>query len=276
MSEPIAGTDWQPEELDAIVADYFDMLATDLAGVPYVKTGHRERLILRLGRSNGSIEFKYQNISAVLDKLGSPWIPGYKPAKNYQGALFDAIDRYLETHPAALDTPIVEPISLPIPDDVFVPAPNAAADDVQIPRSLQRLVRKYDPVERDARNRKLGKAGEAFVFELEQRRLHAANRADLARKMRWVADEDGDGAGYDVLSFDPGGSERLLEVKTTNGSARTPFFLSRNECAVAAERPQEWRLYRVHLFASDPRVFTLAPPLDSALKLTTETWRASF
>jgi hypothetical protein len=218
MAESIAGTDWQPEELAAIVADYFDMLAADLAGVAYVKSRHREQLVLQLGRSNGSIEFKYQNISAVLDKLGSPWIPGYKPAKNYQGALFDAIDRYLETHHAALDVPTVEPASPLVPDDVFVPVPDVAAEDGRMPRRLQQLVRKYDPVERDYRNRSLGKAGEAFVFDLEQRRLHAADRADLARKVRWVADIDGDGAGFDVLSFDPAGNERLLEVKTTNGS----------------------------------------------------------
>ena len=131
-------------------------------------------------------------------------------------------------------------------------------------------------MERDHRNRSLGKAGEAFVVDLEQRRLHAANRPDLARRVRWIANCDGDGAGYDVLSFNSAGSERLLEVKTTNGSARTPFFLSRNECAVSGEHPDKWRLYRVHLFASSPRVFTLAPPLQAFLKLTAETWRATF
>jgi len=68
----------------------------------------------------------------------------------------------------------------------------------------------------------------------------------------------------------------LIEVKTTNGSASTPFFLSRNELDVAAERPAEWRIYRVHLFAKDPRVFTLAPPLENTVKLRPETWRASF
>jgi hypothetical protein len=44
-----------------------------------------------------------------------------------------------------------------------------------------------------------------------------------------MAAEDGDGAGYDILSFDPSGKERLIEVKTTNGAAKTPFFLTRNE-----------------------------------------------
>jgi hypothetical protein len=56
----------------------------------------------------------------------------------------------------------------------------------------------------------------------------------LARKVRWVAAEDGDGAGYDVLSFDQAGRERLLEVKTTNGSARTPFFLQLSVLGIGA------------------------------------------
>jgi hypothetical protein len=274
MTDSISGTDWQRDELDAIVADYFEMLAADLAGTSYIKAKHRATLKTRIGRSDGSIEFKHQNISAVLNELGAPWIAGYKPAKNYQTALFNAIDRYVDVHPGALEPAAGSIPSLLSLSEAFVEPP--LPDGAPIPERLRQLIRKYDPVERDARNRKLGKAGEAFVLDLEQRRLHAADRPDLARKVRWIADEDGDGAGYDVLSFDPAGSERLLEVKTTNGSARTPFFLSRNECAIADENPDRWWLYRVHLFASGPRVFTLAPPLQMALKLTAETWRASF
>jgi hypothetical protein len=276
MNGLISGTDWRPDELQAIIADYFDMLAADIAGQPYVKARHRAALVSRFGRSNGSIEFKYQNISAVLDELGAQWIPGYKPRSNYQTALFDAIDRYVTEHPGALDaqsraTPEPQPSA-----DVFVPAPDASGDKAEIPERLRRLIRKYDPVERDHRNRTLGKAGESFVVELERRRLHELDRPDLARHVRWIADEEGDGAGYDVLSFHPHGEQRLIEVKTTNGSARTPFFISRNELAVASERSEIWRLYRVHLFAKTPRVFTLTAPLESVVRLTTETWRASF
>jgi hypothetical protein len=98
----------------------------------------------------------------------------------------------------------------------------------------------------------------------------------LAGKVRWIAAEDGDGAGYDVLSYSPNGHERLIEVKTTNGSARTPFFLTRNECDVAAERPADWLIYRVHLFAKGPRIFTISHPLESIVRLSPESWRASF
>jgi hypothetical protein len=91
-----------------------------------------------------------------------------------------------------------------------------------------------------------------------------------------VAAEDGDGAGYDILSFDPSGKQRLIEVKTTNGAARTPFFLTRTESELAKARADSWRLYRVHLFAQTPRIFSLAPPLEAAVYLRTEAWRASF
>jgi hypothetical protein len=137
--------------------------------------------------------------------------------------------------------------------------------------ALERLIRKFDRVERDFRNRQLGKAGEEFVVDLERRRLAYEDRDDLARKVRWVAAEDG---GFDVLSFDSKGEERLIEVKTTNGAAQTPFFLTRNEIAVAEERSAHWHLYRVHLFAQQPRIFTARPPLDQALAMSPEVWRA--
>jgi hypothetical protein len=271
-----SGTHWQDDELDAIVTDYFAMLAADISGRPYTKSRHSAAPMARIGRSHRSVEFKHQNISAVLDELGMPWIPGYKPKTNYQNAIFDAIDRYLTYHPTALEPAQSPPPAPPLPNEIFVPPPTLTAAHKPIPERLQRLVQKFNPVERDHRNRSLGKAGEAFVVDLERRQLTEADRSDLARKVRWVADEDGDGAGYDVLSFHLGGGARLIEVKTTNGSARTPFFMTRNECSLAAERPADWRIYRVHLFARGPRIFTIAPPLENAVKLTPETWRASF
>jgi hypothetical protein len=49
---------------------------------------------------------------------------------------------------------------------------------------LRELVRKFDPVERDYRNRALGRAGEEFVVDLERRRLTEANRPELASGVR--------------------------------------------------------------------------------------------
>jgi hypothetical protein len=274
--ESKVGSDWQSDELDLIVADYFVMLAADLAGRPYVKSTHNAAIVLQIGRTQGSVEFKHQNISAVLDELGMPWIPGYKPRNNYQNAILDAVDRFLSKQPDILEPAVNLPPAPLLTSEVFVAPPDLKMADEEIPERLQRLVQKFDPVERDHRNRLLGKAGEAFIVELERRQLTEGDRPDLARKVRWIAAEDGDGAGYDVLSFNPRGHERLIEVKTTNGSARTPFFLTRNERDLAAERPADWRIYRVHLFAKGPRIFTIAPPLENAIKLTAEIWRAGF
>jgi hypothetical protein len=144
------------------------------------------------------------------------------------------------------------------------------------PAALEKLARKFDPVERDHLNRSLGRAGEEFVLWVERNRLLQAQRADLAKEVRWISMEEGDGAGYDILSFDLSGDRQFVEVKTTNGAARTPFFLTRNECHTAAAHPNSWTIYRVHLFSQTPRIFRIAPPLESALRLRAETWRASF
>jgi hypothetical protein len=276
LVEAKSGTIWQDDELDLIVADYFTMLTADLSGQPYVKSRHSASLMAKIGRSHRSVEFKHQNISAVLDELGMPWIPGYKPKFNFQNAIFDAIDRFLTKHKSILE-PVPKPQIVPhSPADVFVEQPVLSPASERIPKRLRQLIVKFDPVERDHRNRSLGKAGESFVVDLERKRLSDGNRSDLARKVRWTAVEDGDGAGYDVSSFNLGGHPQFIEVKTTNGSSRTPFFLTRNECDIANQCPNEWRIYRVHLFATDPRIFTVVPPLNASLRLSAETWRASF
>src|ERR1700735_2154776 len=158
MADPSkVGTDWQADELDAIVSDYFDMLTQDVAGRSYVNLQHSAALMAQIGRTHRSVEFKHQNISAVLDELGLPWIPGYIPKRNYQNAIFDAIDRYLTQHPAILESPSTAPVIVAAESVVFVEPPMIAATDQRIPERLQRLVRKFDPVERDHRNRALGK-----------------------------------------------------------------------------------------------------------------------
>ncbi len=265
------GRPWDDAELDAIVADYFDMLADELSGRTYVKSHHSKAPMEKIGRTHRSVEFKHQNISAVLDELGMPWIEGYKPKRNYQNAIFDAVDRYL----TASGDRTAEATAPHATSPLFVPAP-LLDEKIERPPRLEQLVRKFDPVERDFRNRQLGRAGEAFVVAMERTRLVEAGRDDLADKVRWTADVDGDGAGYDVRSFDVKGQERLIEVKTTNGGARTPFFLTRNEHDVSEARSDVWRLYRVHLFAQRPSIYTIEPPLARALHLRAEAWRASF
>ncbi|MNS63073.1 hypothetical protein D3C72_961580 [compost metagenome] len=307
------GTDWQADELDAIVAEYFAMLSAQSAGEIFVKAHRARALDARIGRGAKSIEFKHMNISAVLTELGMPIIRGYRPMTNYQRAIFPALERYLDAHPDAWD------IGLPFADDArlgmsetaapfsspFHGEGDRAAAEGASPRSpsgqpssrailpitapppigparpprpegLARIVRKYDPAARDHRNRALGRLGEHHVFHHERAFLIAHDRPDLARKVEWTSQEHGDGAGYDIRSFDPAGRERLIEVKATRGGPATDFFLTRTEREVSTERPDAWRLYRLHDLAAAPALFQLKPPLEAAVTLTAETWRARF
>lgn len=277
MAQAATGSDWTDGENDLIVADYFAMLGEELAGRSFVKAHHNAAIVAATGRSRGSVERKYMNVSAVLVRLGLPRIKGYVPAVNAQfGPLSAAIDRYLTGNPKALEPTVPDRAPASIVG-IFVPPPLFDPASDRTPEPIRRLARKFDPVARDARNRSLGKKGEAFVMEVEDRRLFDAGREDLRRQLRWVSDVDGDGAGFDILSFEPEtGARRLIEVKTTCGDALTPFFVSRTEKSLADEKPDEFSLYRVFDFAAAPRIFTLRPPLENAVRLEAETWRAAF
>jgi len=62
---------WSNIELDLIIADYFSMLRMELSDIAYNKAEYRRNLLpLLYNRTEGSIEFKHQNISAILAILG--------------------------------------------------------------------------------------------------------------------------------------------------------------------------------------------------------------
>lgn len=271
------GEDWSDQEIDLIVADYFAMLDMQLNGEPYVKARHNALLQEQTGRSKGSIEFKYQNISAVLEALERPWIPGYKPMRNFQRALLKGVEGFLDRRDAG--TALLLPSKMAFAEQgiLFVgEAPPKIDRPEEKNLDLARLVRKFDPALRDERNRQLGKLGEERVFHSEKARLRAAGRDDLASKVRWVAQEDGDGAGFDVLSFTERGDERFLEVKTTVGSEQTPFYISKNEKSFSEERQDAFRIFRLYDFARAPKAFEITPPLESRLILEAANYKASF
>lgn len=159
---------------------------------------------------------------------------------------------------------------------VMTEAPMPSPGRSPRPEGFVRLVRKFDPAARDHRNRALGLMGEERVFQHERARLIAADRPDLARKIEWTSQERGDGAGYDIRSFDPTGEDRFIEVKATRGGPTTPFYLTRNEREVSMERPAAWSLYRLHDISTEPHLFILPPPLEASVRLEAENWKASF
>ena len=272
---------WSEVELDAIVRDYLHMLVLEQQRKRYSKASHRRSLMRVINRSNGSIERKHMNISAVLTTMGLPFIDGYKPYRNFQHALYDAVE-----HALARDTELYRLLAA---DDVQEPGEEVADRSAQhiiydcdpperwIPapsrstKKKRNTFRFQSPAERDSRNRNLGRAGEALVYRAERDRLRRLGYPALADRVRWVARDDGDGYGFDVLSYDGTGDkpncERWLEVKTTNGPKTTPFFLTRNELDTSNDRSDVYRLIRPYNYKTQVRAYRLDAPLDTHLAL---------
>ncbi|MFO0961540.1 MAG: DUF3883 domain-containing protein [Phycisphaerales bacterium] len=274
---------WSRDELDAIVDDYFEMLAAELRGDSFNKAEHRRRLLPRLnGRSGPSVEFKHRNISAVLAAIGAPHIHGYVPALNFQRAIVPVVEAALqrtgirwdvmeahEHHIGAVAggrTGALELVAPPVAPAI----PKSMRDALQ--RVHARAGRLIDWAAREQRNRALGRVGEELVLESERERLRRAGREDLARQVRHVAVEEGDGLGYDIASFDPEGAPKLIEVKATRAGVATPFLVSRNEVQFSAENPRTFVLTRVFGLIERPQAFELRGPLERTCALDPATY----
>jgi len=104
---------------------------------------------------------------------------------------------------------------------------------------------------KNAQNKRLGDLGELWVLQQERKRLITAGRKDLAEKVDHISMSQGDGAGYDILSYNEHGNEILIEVKATKGSLHSPFYITRNELERSIRDDEKYRLYRVYNFDVD-------------------------
>lgn len=95
---------------------------------------------------------------------------------------------------------------------------------------------------------KIGLAGEKLIMKSEKKKLREAKRMDLAKKIIHVSQKLGDGAGYDILSYDVDGSEILIEVKTTLKGKKAGFFITANEFDCARHHRKNYKIYRIYEF----------------------------
>lgn len=257
---------------ESIVQAYLDLLGHPPDGVlsfplpnADAQTGTRQ---VRAG---------FQAISRVLKDLGLTWLDGYAPAAQGASSALEAlVVAELSADPtlaAFLDRPPEpETTLLPAADRTFTEAPPRSTNSGISSAPGVRLTRRWDRSASDHANAELGRRGEEFVVEVERRRLASEGRPDLAERVEWTAQDKGDGAGYDVASFNADGSLRLIEVKTTNGAADTAFFVTANEVRVSSARPGDYWLYRVYDFARATRaIYTFKGALGGGELILTPT-----
>ena len=270
---------WSQLEVEATVTSYFQMLELELRGERYSKTAFRNGLLPLLNaRSKGAIERKHMNISAILiDEHDVPYVEGYKPLRNVQGLLRDVVAERLRASPELFrvaNLVVTQPADVPSVDDLIrileAPPPrrSGAVRERSSPPPPKRVISK------EAENVALGRAGELLTIRYEQARLTLEGHDALAGRVEYVAETKGDAEGYDVLSFDVDGRERLIEVKTTAFGKETPFFVSANQVRVSETWADQYHVYRLFRFRKNPRLFTLPGPIRSTCSLEETEYRA--
>lgn len=242
--------DWSATENRAVVTAYFDMLRQEMAHQPYSKAAARRAVMSKIDRSEGSVEYKMQNVSAALQLLHCPFIDGYKPAMNLQSDLMNEVRHRLDTDEELLSLMTESIKSTPAPrlDLVWAEIEPPAAADPPADPSFDFEPMPIDFVRLEESNRKLGLVGEQAVLVRERSQLIAQGRPDLADRVAHISVEQGDGAGFDILSFTPRGEERFLEVKTTRRGKNWPMCVSRNEVQFSRQEAPRFELHRVFHF----------------------------
>ena len=99
-----------------------------------------------------------------------------------------------------------------------------------------------------AEKKVLGNLGEEYVLQYERQQLIDCGKPILAKKVRHVAVEEGDGTGFDILSYEPNGIKKYIEVKTTTGKLTSQFFITHTELARSIQEKDKYYLYRVYDF----------------------------
>lgn len=261
------------------------MFKRQLREEQFVKAEYHRDLAARLeDRSESAVALKFCNVSAILVELGYPYMQGYSPQSHYQGLLKVRVTEYLDQDEELHDllgkeaTSRPEEVHVPpSPEEVLSSPPDRDVPSDSSDSTSPRIPRQIDYVERERRNRDLGKAGEEYVVELEKSRLRQEGHPGLAEQVEWVAHSRGDGLGYDILSFESNGKERYVEVKTTKQGKSLPFDLTTTELKFSREVQEQYYVYRLYDFDGEgkPSLYVLKGPLDETCALSPKSFRAT-
>src|SRR5690606_9089754 len=100
-------------------------------------------------------------------------------------------------------------------------------------------------IENEKEKKRIGDLGELLVLQHEQEKLKTLG---IRKTPEHKSKSEGDGLGYDILSYDETGKEIFIEVKTTTNNADTAFFITRNELTRSQQDSDNFFLYRLYEF----------------------------
>ena len=276
--------DWTRAEVEAAVADYLDMLAREVRGERFNKAEHNRALQERLdGRSKGAVEFKHQNISAVLIAEGFPYIDGYKPRRNLQAELRRAVRERLPEIERLIRADVEKRQELrsrsrtswaskSSPPSPGEPAVGERRSDYLTPRNGRRPRRLPAPRSPEPLTGRRGRgARDGLRTRASRTRRQGPPRPE---RRAGVEDPKGDHMGFDIRSYEASGRDRFIEVKTTRYGRHTPFYISDGELRFSEEHAESYHLYRLFGFRKRPLLFTLPGDVSEHVQLHPVNYRA--
>jgi len=110
---------------------------------------------------------------------------------------------------------------------------------------MHRKSKFVDYIENEKVNKEIGEEGEILVLQYEQEKLKSLG---INKQPIHKSKTEGDGLGYDILSYDENGNEIFIEVKTTTDKYQTPFYVTQNELKFSQEHGSNYFLYRLFEF----------------------------
>lgn len=109
----------------------------------------------------------------------------------------------------------------------------------------------------EERIKRIGNRGELIIFNFEKEALKKEDRFDLSELVKDVSREN---KGYDILSYNPDGTERFIEVKSTISSPpEISFYITGNELKKAIEMPDYYIYIVFKVNTKKPEIFIFNP-----------------
>lgn len=104
----------------------------------------------------------------------------------------------------------------------------------------------------------------------------ACIKENLADKIIWVSQTQGDGLGFDILSKNTNGSDRYIEVKSTKLTKEAPFYFSALEYDFSKRKSSDFFLYRISNLKTTPKLFIANGVYDAFCNMRPTQFKGSF
>ena len=214
-------------------------------------------------------------------KNGLPYIDGYKPRWNFQQMLEDKVLGYVSLHKRvendfqnfANQEVEVKPTLVQFESWIDSP-PDRTTIKPRTNNTYRAVKRNY--LELEQKNRSVGLNGEQLVFDYEKWRLDKLGQPKLAKEVKWMSKDKGDGLGYDILSKNTNGEDIFIEVKSTTLGKETPIYFSKTENDFSNDNGKAFHLYRVFELKRAPKMFIRNGRFDEICSIETVTYRGIF